>query len=106
MVNIEAKIIDICSPQVVGTGKKKQEVIIGDKTSTAKLTLWENYIDSLTLSQSYSMKRLHVRVFNDYHSLLLPATGYVIDEIDDIPDATEVITEETEDQTLDRALWY
>lgn len=44
-VNVEAKAIDVCP----GSGKRKQEVIIADATSTATLTLWENAIDLLAL---------------------------------------------------------
>ena len=46
-VNVTIKVIDVNSPQTVGGGKNKQEVGIGDKTGTAKLTLWENDIDTL-----------------------------------------------------------
>lgn len=52
-VNVQVKVIDINSPQLVGAGKTKQEVTIADQSGTATLTLWENDIDTLTLSNCY-----------------------------------------------------
>ncbi len=90
-VNVQVKIIDISTPQLVGAGKTKQEVTIADPSGTATLTLWEDDINSLTLSHCYSMKRLLVRVFHDNYSLSLPATGAVITPTDDIPDVSETL---------------
>jgi hypothetical protein len=46
-INVEVKIIDINSPQVVNSGKTKQEVIIADKSAT--LTLWENELEVIRM---------------------------------------------------------
>lgn len=83
-VNINVKIIDVTPPQIVGNGKVKQDVIIADSTGTTNLTLWESDINTVTISQSYSMKRLLVRVFNSRHYLSLPSSGAIIEQIDDI----------------------
>ena len=91
-INVQAKVINVSPLQIVGSGKRKQEVIIGDPTSTATLTLWENDIDSLSPAKSYSMKRLLVRVFNDTYSLSMPATGATVEEIDDITATTDTMS--------------
>jgi len=85
-INVKVKVLDNNSPKVVGAAK--QEIVIADKTATATLTVWEKDIDSLAISQCYSMKRLLVRVFT---TLSLPDSGTVIQPIDEIHEVSDVL---------------
>jgi hypothetical protein len=91
-VNIHAKVIELSTPQIVNGGKRKQEVVLGDDTGTATLTLWETDIDCLQLSKSYDITKLIVRIFRDTHFLSLPITGGMITEIEDISGVSDAIT--------------
>ena len=41
---------------------EKQEVILRDATSSIKLILWEDYVESLELNKTYLLKNLHIKV--------------------------------------------
>lgn len=99
-VNLKVKVVSIGSPQFVGSGKTKQEIVLADQTGTATLTLWEEDIDMLTLAACYSMKRLHVRTFKETYYLSLPATGAIITKTDDIADIPEDFTTASHDPVL------
>lgn len=90
-VNVQVKVTDVNTPQLVGSNKTKQEVTIADQSGTATLTLWQNDINSLILSDCYSMKRLVVRVFQEKYSLSIPDTAAIITPIDNIPDVSDVL---------------
>ena len=51
------------SPTTVPTGKKIQEVIIADSSTSSKCTLWEDDIGSLAVGSSYLLKKFHVREY-------------------------------------------
>ena len=47
----------------LGTGKKKQDVIVCDSSGTVKVTLWEENIDTLEQQASYCLQNFAVREF-------------------------------------------
>ena len=53
-VNVLVKIVNLNEPIVVMGGKTKQDVIVGDHTATATLTLWEKYVSTMENNGSYS----------------------------------------------------
>lgn len=97
-VNVKVKVIEIRDVQVVGGGKRKQEVVVADSTENATLTIWEN-INTLTLNKSYSLKKMYVRIFNNTHYMSLPPHGATVTEIDDIGDVN-VIPCDNPEQTI------
>ena len=46
------KVIAINEPLNVSGGETKQDVTVADSTSTSRLTLWQENVDTLTQSQS------------------------------------------------------
>ena len=63
-VSIEVKVIKITIPETVGTGKRKQDVIVADGTATGKVTLWEEHIGDLEENASYKLQNFMVREWN------------------------------------------
>ena len=56
---------------------------------TSKLTLWEDYTDSLVEGSSYSLKNFVVREYASMKYLSMPREGYQIKEIDNIGDVEQ-----------------
>ena len=60
-VTVDIKVLK-CKDQIqVFGGKTKQDIIVADHRSTAKLTLWEEHIGKLVKNSSYSLKNFQVR---------------------------------------------
>ena len=55
MITTSVKVLSITDPIFVSGGKKKRDVIVGDRTGTAKVTLWEY---SLHQNEGYMLKTL------------------------------------------------
>ena len=54
-VIVNIKVLRCKEPVQVGAGKTKQDVIIGDQSGTAKVTLWEEHVGDLKEHSSYSL---------------------------------------------------
>ena len=67
----------------------KQEVLVGNNTGKAILTLWEQQTDSLELLESYYLTKLNVRIFQGQHTLSYPQLGASFTTIEDIGDVLE-----------------
>ena len=50
-------------PAIVGQGMKKQDLLIGDSTGTARLALWETEVGTMEEEGSYRLGGLMVREF-------------------------------------------
>ena len=70
----------------VAGGKTKQDITIADDTSTARLTLWQENVDTLTINGSYHLSRMVVRTFQTQKYLSMAHIGTEIKEIEDIGD--------------------
>ena len=62
-VTVRVKIHRVTEAETVRTGKRKQEVVVADKKSTAKVTLWEDQIGSLKQGESYCLEVFFVKEF-------------------------------------------
>ena len=49
----------------------KQDIIVSDATSTTRLTLWQGDIDSLENDESYEIKNLMVKSYNNAKYLII-----------------------------------
>ena len=83
-VSVKITVLDTTTPCYVTGQKKKQDVIIADATANAKLTLWEDYVDELEISKSYSLENITVREYASNKYLSLPKDGFSISSIEDI----------------------
>ena len=84
MVTVNVKVVEVMEPQLVPTGKRKQDVIISDKSSTATVTLWEEHINSLDSNCCYCLKGFVVREYNCSKYLAMSFKGSEIIPIGDI----------------------
>ena len=72
-VDVEGLVVKIHSPFTVRTGKRKQDVI-GDRSGTVKLTLWE-MIGALEENHSYRFLKMLVRGYGGVKSLFFLKEG-------------------------------
>lgn len=57
------KVVDVDSVMEVSGGKKKQDVLVGDSTGVARVTVWESEIGKLKEGESYKLTGMMVREF-------------------------------------------
>ena len=62
-VSCEVKVVDVDSVMEVSGGKKKQDVLVGDSTGVARVTVWESEIGKLKEGESYKLTGMMVREF-------------------------------------------
>ena len=81
----DVRVVHIHEPKIVTGGKKKQEVVVSDSTTTAHLTLWEDDVDTMEEESCYSLKAVVVRQYKDFPNYLSMArNGSTIHPIGDI----------------------
>lgn len=85
-VDVKIKVLKTAEPIEVSTGKQKQDIVIVDKSAAIKLTLWEADIGMLEETQSYELRQMMVRTFNDVKLLNYPKEGGSFNAIPDIGD--------------------
>ena len=89
-ITTSVKIIQVSDIVTVTGGKKKQDVTIADNTSTAKVTLWEQYIGALQDGKSYKLNNFVVREYKNIKFLSMPREGSTIAEIEDIGEVEDM----------------
>ena len=62
-VAVRTKVLKVSAPTTVSTGKRVQDVILGDSTGSMRCTLWEEDIGQLEEGKSYHLQRFTVREF-------------------------------------------
>ena len=64
-IAVKAQVFQISGVKRINSDIKgtlhKQEVVIRDPTSSAKLTLWENYVGCLNINQTFDFKNVRVK---------------------------------------------
>ena len=83
------KALRVDDPIQVTGGKKKQDIIVGDSTGTARLTLWENEIGSIKEDNSYKLNGMTVREYRGIRFLSTSKDNSHILEVDDIGSVQE-----------------
>ena len=83
-ITTSVKVIQVSDIVTVTGGKKKQDVTIADNTSTAKVTLWEQYIGALQDGKSYKLNNFVVREYKNIKFLSMPREGSTIAEVEDM----------------------
>jgi hypothetical protein len=59
--------------------KLKKNLVIGDATGALEMTVWESFFSQIALGDSYHIRLLKVRIYNDQISLTATSdTSYVI----------------------------
>ena len=88
-VSVDIKVVDIHEPIQVTGGKCKQDMTVSDSTATARLTLWEEKVNSMDEDISYSLQNVVVRQYRGKKYLSLGKTGSTIEEIKDIGEVVD-----------------
>ena len=83
-VSASVKVLHKKDPTQIPGGKTKQDVIVGDHTSTITVALWEEYVDTMSPDSSYCLQNFVVREFNMKKFLSMPREGATIVPIEDI----------------------
>ena len=82
-VTVNVKVHKASDPEMVRTGKQKQEVSIADQTGSAKVTLWEEQVGSLTEGISYKLESFIVKEWGGIKHLSFGGESKIT-SIDDI----------------------
>ena len=69
--------------------------MIGDLTGTTKVTLWEQYVDSLNVDESYRLENFVVREYASQKYLSMPRSGSEIIPIDNIGEVEQPVSSAT-----------
>lgn len=99
-VTVRVKIHRSSDAETVRTGKQKQEIVVADQKSTAKVTLWEDRIGSLTEGQLYCLQGFVVKEFGGEKYLSMGSES----KIEAIPDIEFVKISNTEKTIQDVAI--
>ena len=83
-ITVSVKVICVQEPSEVGNGKKKQDIIAGDSTGTAHVTIWEKEIGTMEEGKSYRLSGMVVREYGGMKFLSISKDNSAIEEIDDI----------------------
>ena len=86
-INCEAKVLQVNDIVKTANGKKLQTATVADKTATARIVMWEDDVDKLSLLKCYRFEKLTVKEFRG--EMQLSTSSSKIYEIDDI-DAIDV----------------
>lgn len=57
----DVKVLTMMEPINVSGGKRKRDVTVGDQTGKARVTLWQEHIDSVEVEGSYRLKNFVIR---------------------------------------------
>ena len=57
-ITAKVKVTKVGESDIIGDGKKKQEITVGDKSGNARVTLWKSDIEKPGLSLCYQLNCL------------------------------------------------
>lgn len=87
-VNVQGKVIKVNAPMSVRTGKKKQDLIIADTSASAKLTIWEEMIGTISEGTLYKFCNVFVREYAGLKTLSFAKEGGNMEEVNEIKGVT------------------
>ncbi len=97
------KVLHVKDPVQVTGGKTKQDVIVGDPMATTNVTLWEQYIGTMSPSHSYCLQDFVVKEFNMNKFLSMPKEGASISPIADIGEVQQAADMSVSDPCITNA---
>ena len=96
-INFRAKVLSLSPPFTINhLGKKKQEVIVADKTGQCEMTVWEDNINNLIQSKSYIFTNMNIYEFKGKRVINMEKH---LSKFAEIPDIEDVISVETKPST-------
>ena len=83
-VTVVVKVQSKADAVEVTGGKRKQDLVVADSTSSMTVVLWEDHIDSMSSDVSYRLEDFMVREYNMKKFLSIPRNGGKVVEVPDI----------------------
>lgn len=100
-VSVRIKVLKLKEVEEVGQEKKrKRDIIVADEKGTAKVVLWEQNVDALQESKSYSLENFYVREYKGKKHLSMPKVEFKISSIDDLTDTINEVPTDDEHTTI------
>ena len=100
LVTVDAKVVEMSETTTLSTGSRAgsriKKVVISDSTASCVLTLWNDFIQTVQLNQSYTFHSMAIKTFGDIRSLYTPQRNAAITpctEISDVSPNTVTLTE-------------
>lgn len=100
-VTLVAKAIHVEEVVEVSGGKKKQDILIGDSTGTARFTIWEGEIGNVEEGGSYRLGGVMVREFRARKFLSTAKDNSHIEPIADIGEVIQQSSEKSNSSDVD-----
>ena len=86
MVTVVIKVQSNPDAVEVTGGKRKQDVVVADSTSSMTVVVWEDHIDSISSDVSYRLEDFMLKEYNMKKFLSMPRNGGKVVEVPDIGD--------------------
>jgi hypothetical protein len=90
-VTIKAKVLEIGDTSKLDDGRQVQQVVVADDTTTVELSLWQEFVNTVTLGKSYELSNLIVKMFNDRITLYTPRENAHITQIEDLKNVVSLV---------------
>ena len=94
-IKAQAKVIRVDPSIVIKHNLNKQDVYISDATATARLTLWQEQIDTIKLDKSYIFDNLLVKTYMGKKYITPSKGSFISTIIDDIGEVATDISDNT-----------
>lgn len=101
--DVYVKVLSVGSEEVVGSGLKKQDLIVGDQSGSARLTLWQSEIGTMQAGCSYTVSGVMVRKYRRQRFLSTSKQGTSINKATPLENVMEkeiVVPDAGNDKTV------
>ena len=100
-ITVTVKVIDISTTKVLDDNRVVQNILVSDNKTTAKVALWQDFVDSVTLGKSYKLINFAVKKHENISTLFTPKRDAEIEDVEDVTDAIEVASSQIHTRTLE-----
>ena len=80
------KVLDLGEEVLVSSGLKKQDLVVADNTGSARFTIWQDEIGTMTKNNSYHVRYAVVREFRGQRFFSTSKKGTTIQKAEDLGD--------------------
>lgn len=83
-VTVKAKVVDIGDSSSLFDGRTVQNIVIADITASIRISLWQEFVNTVTLGKSYKFTNVTVKAFDGMNTLFTPKQEATIELIEDL----------------------
>ena len=102
-VTINAKVLEIGDTSELDDGRKVQQVVVADNTASVEVSLWQEFVEAVSVGKSYRLESLMVKIFNDKVTLFTPRQNVFIKQIENLQDVVTTVHSVKRTKTLPNA---